>query len=391
MNSPQTDEGSIRGERTTPMVSARRGVSSRMSSILAVGLMSVLGLGLLSWYYAGAMTRQSAARQAAQEGARRRAQGDLQLPPLGTMALRVRSDGLDAGPSASAATAALPLEVVSQPDLTAPVLQSEAHLPPGSAPPEKTPAQLALERQLSGAAFAAQASAGVTVRDPGSRELGSPGNAAAGTLATLLKPGASESVRAELLPTTRLLLPKGAFIDCTLETAIDSTLPGMTTCVTATDTFGVDGKVVLLERGTKLVGETRGQLQQGAARVFVLWNEARTPTGVIVPLASPAADELGRSGLPGQINRHFWERFGAAMLISVLDGAVQAAVQSSSTGGTVVLSPAASAGVATEVLKSTVAIAPTVQKSQGDRIQVLVARNLDFRSVYALRADEALP
>jgi type IV secretion system protein VirB10 len=70
-------------------------------------------------------------------------------------------------------------------------------------------------------------------------------------------------VRAELLPTMRLLLPKGAFIDCTLETAIDSTLPGMTTCITATDTFGVDGKVVLLERGTKLVGEVRGQVEQG--------------------------------------------------------------------------------------------------------------------------------
>ena len=37
----------------------------------------------------------------------------------------------------------------------------------------------------------------------------------------------------------------------------------MTTCITATDTFSADGSVVLLERGTKLVGETRGQVQQG--------------------------------------------------------------------------------------------------------------------------------
>src|ERR1019366_3817109 len=140
--------------------------------------------------------------------------------------------------------------------------------------------------------------------------------AATAGIATLLHSESSSTTPARVLPTQRLLLPKGAFIDCTLETAIDSTLPGMTTCVTATDTFGVDGKVLLLERGTKLVGETRGQVQQGAARVFVLWTEARTPTGVIVPLDSPAADELGRAGLPGTVDRHFWERFGAALFIS---------------------------------------------------------------------------
>jgi type IV secretion system protein VirB10 len=208
-----------------------------------------------------------------------------------------------------------------------------------------------------------------------------------GDLTTLLRPSVTSAVRARILPAKRLLLPKGAFIDCTLETAIDSTLPGMTTCVMATDTFGADGNVVLLERGTKLIGETRGQVQQGAARIFVLWTEARAPTGVIVPLDSPGADELGRSGLPGEVNRHFWQRFGAAMLVSVIDGAVQAAAQSSRNGGSaVVVNPSSSQDVLTEILKGTINIPPTVVKRNGDRIQVLVARDLDFRSVYELRS-----
>jgi type IV secretion system protein VirB10 len=207
---------------------------------------------------------------------------------------------------------------------------------------------------------------------------------ATGDLESLLKPGVTKAVNAQMVPTRRLMLPKGAFIDCTLETAIDSTLAGMTTCIMATDTFSADGSVVLMERGTKLVGETRGQVQQGSTRVFVLWTEARTPPGVIVPLASPGTDELGRSGLPGQVNRHFLERFGAAILISVIDGAVQAKVQSSGSG-TVIYNPSASTDIMTEVLKSTVNIPPTVIKPQGDRIQVFVARDLDFRSVYELR------
>jgi len=145
--------------------------------------------------------------------------------------------------------------------------------------------------------------------------------------------------------------------------------------------------VVLLERGSKLVGETRGQVQQGQARVFVVWTEARTPTGVIVPLDSPGTDELGRAGLPGDVDRHFWERFGAAMLITVINGAVQAGVQAANkSGGAVIYAPTTSQDVMTEVLKSTINIPPTVTKHNGDRIQVLVARDLDFRSVYELRA-----
>ena len=210
------------------------------------------------------------------------------------------------------------------------------------------------------------------------------------TLAGLLTPQATPAVEARVLPTLRFLLPKGAFVDCTLETAIDSTLPGMTTCVTATDTFSADGTVVLLERGTKLVGETRGEVQQGSARIFVLWTEARTPTGVVVPLASPGTDELGRAGLAGTVNRHFWDRFGAAILISLINGATQAAAQSTSrSGGTLILTPSGSQDVITEVLKQTLAIPPTVTKSQGDRIQVLVARDLDFRPVYDLHLQNA--
>jgi type IV secretion system protein VirB10 len=155
--------------------------------------------------------------------------------------------------------------------------------------------------------------------------------------------------------------------------------------VTATDTFGADGRVVLLERGTKLVGETRGDARAGGARLFVLWSEARTPTGVVVELASPGTDALGRSGVTGEVDRHFGERFGAAILVSVIDGAIQAGVQSMRTGGdSFVVNPSGASDVMTQILKDTVAIPPTIRVPHGTPVQVLVARDLDFRSVYAL-------
>jgi type IV secretion system protein VirB10 len=386
MSEPSSTENSVRGERDATLVNRAPSVQSRVSSVLAIGLMSALGLGMLTWYYAHAITRQSRARQSAQTVSTNRAQGDAPLPSLG------RIDPPLPPPSAFDTAPLPPPDPVASSTPLNPVTLREIPLdasPTAGAygtPPPKTAEQLTLERQLSGVVYSAQSglpsAAGMSVSPPSSPAPQEPGE-----LGALLRPTVSATVRAQVLPTQRLLLPKGAFIDCTLETAIDSTLPGMTTCVMATDTFGVDGQVVLLERGTKLIGETRGQVQQGSARVFVLWTEARTPTGVIVPLASPGADELGRSGLPGAVNTHFWQRFGAAMLVSVIDGAVESAVQSARGGnGTVIVNPSATQGVLTEVLKGTVNIPPTVVKRQGDRIQVLVARDLDFRSVYELRS-----
>jgi type IV secretion system protein VirB10 len=379
MTEQEPNPSSVRGERDDTLAQATS-VQSRAGNVLAIGLMSVLGLGMLTWYYANTLTRQSRARQSAQSLSIKRVQSDMPLPSLGR---------IDPPPPAAAPISPLELPAQPSPLLAPPLREIPLQATPASAaigpPPEKTPAQLALERQLSGTAFARQNA--VPNALPAGMPPPAPGLQEAAELATLLRPSVTTAVRAQLLPTQRLLLPKGAFLDCTLETAIDSTLPGMTTCIMATDTFGVDGQVVLLERGTKLVGETRGQVQQGSARVFVLWSEARTPAGVIVPLASPGADELGRSGLPGSVDRHFWERFGAAMLVSVIDGAVQGAVQSSrGSGGTVIVNPSATQGVMTEVLKGTINIPPTVVKRQGDRIQVLVARDLDFRSVYELRS-----
>jgi type IV secretion system protein VirB10 len=385
MSDAGSDESSVRGERDVTAVNRAPSLQSRISSLLAIGLMSVLGLGMLTWYYANAMSRQSRARQDARTLSTSRAQGDVPLPSLGRIA-----PPPPPGPAFDAGRFS-PLDPPPATPLNPTTLREiplEASPPPaaygGSAP--KTAEQLELERQLSGAVYSAQNVIPAVAIGTGG---GAPPAASPepGELAPLLRPSVSATVRAQVLPTQRLLLPKGAFIDCTLETAIDSTLPGMTTCVMATDVFGVDGQVVLMERGTKLIGETRGQVQQGSARVFVLWTEARTPGGVIVPLASPGADELGRSGLSGTVNNHFWQRFGAAILVSVIDGAVQGAVQSARGGnGSVIVDPSASQGVMTEVLKGTVNIPPTVTKQQGDRIQVLVARDLDFRSVYELRS-----
>ncbi|MBT2320791.1 type IV secretion system protein VirB10 [Variovorax paradoxus] len=410
-SAPRDDAGgaTVQGERAIPSVNRERSIQSRISGSLALGTIVLLGAGFLFWYYNTQYSKSREAEDAARKAAAVRAGGEMKVPPLG----RIETPKAPADPVAVSGAGAP----------TAP--------PPGASattggPPQKTPEQLALERQLGAPVLRRsqmlQGAGGsspyaLAGADPIAVPVGTPGampnvaqwlgaiqgpgatDATGGgsSLAANLKPTPTPAVTAQTLPTRRLLLPKGAFIDCTLETAIDSTYEGMTTCIGASDIYGADGKVVLLERGTKYVGEQRGSPRQGQGRVFIVWNEARTPTGVVVQLASPGTDELGRNGLPGFVDTHFWDRFGAAILISVIDGTMQAIAghhQSGTnvgSGGGVVLGPQGSRDVITEVLRSTVSIPPTVIKNQGERIQILVARDVDFRSVYALRNDPAKP
>ena len=419
------------GERDRTSVYRARSIQSRLSGVLAAGLMLSVGLGMLAWYYGNAVVRVARVRDTARNSVTARAQAEMPLPALGHIDPPAAVAALDppaypaARPSDSRPQALLDGARGDRPGQAAAILEADrersvapvgvlaetaSYAATGGVPAARTAAQIARERRLTGHLF------GRAADDPGAvvgrSAFGAtadslrappavPPDASAGTLPWVEASPAGDStspaaaavatiVAARVMPTRRFLLPKGAFIDCTLETAVDSTLPGLTTCITATDTFGADGQVVLLERGTKLIGETRGQVQQGAARVYVMWTEARTPAGVAVPLDSPGTDELGRAGVPGDVNRHFWERFGAAILISTIDGGVQAAVQSGGRGGgTVVYSPTASHDVMTEVLRSTVNIPPTVVKQQGARVQALVARDVDFRPVYELRLASA--
>ncbi|CVI62983.1 type IV secretion system protein VirB10 (plasmid) [Agrobacterium leguminum] len=205
----------------------------------------------------------------------------------------------------------------------------------------------------------------------------------------MLSPTQLEGSRAGTLGNRDFIIAMGTSIPCVLETALSSDQPGFTSCVINRDVLSDNGRVVLMEKGTQVVGEYRGGLRRGQKRLFVLWNRAKTPKGVIITLASPATDALGRAGMDGYVDTHWWERFGSAILLSIV-GDVTSYANSQLRDSDVDAQNTTSAGqqAAAIAVEQSINIPPTLMKHQGGLISIFVARDLDFSSVYRLRVTE---
>lgn len=192
------------------------------------------------------------------------------------------------------------------------------------------------------------------------------------------------TARAKVLGDRSYMILAGTQIPCVLQTAMDSSLPGYTTCIIPRDVFSDNGRVVLLEKGTKVLGEYRGGMQRGQRRLFVLWNRAVTPRGVAIDLASPASDSLGRAGFGGDLDSRFFERFGSAILLSLVDDGVYIAAQGDQRNfQNTVRVPSDVAGIA---LQNSINLPPILRKNQGEDVGIMVAQDFDFSDVYGVSA-----
>ncbi|MDD2859725.1 MAG: type IV secretion system protein VirB10 [Acidiphilium sp.] len=194
-------------------------------------------------------------------------------------------------------------------------------------------------------------------------------------------------VDARLIAHPNLTIAAGTIISCTLQTAIDSGLPGFVKCVLPQSVRSMTGTVTLLDRGTQVIGQIQQGLVQGQDRLFILWTRAVTPQNVVVNLGSPAAGPLGRTGVSGAVDNHFFQRFGAAIMLTIIGGSLEAGANAaqSGSGNTYFQSLNTNSNqIANTSLQSTIDIPPTLKKNQGDNVSIFVARDLNFSHVYKL-------
>lgn len=318
------------------------------------------------------------------------------------LSLRFGGSGEEEAKETKAAESSVPQKVFVAPRL--PEQQQEQVVPPIEEPQPALPGSVAsqtpsgqpekpaptLDKSMSGLMIEGASSAQVT---PSTSMTSDPAAASqvtaartSGPLDGLLSGTSTPTRKAAMLGDRNYILAKGAFINCALQTRLDSTVPGMTACRVTRNVYSDNGRVLLIERGSLVTGEYQSNMKQGMERIYVLWTRVKTPHGVVVDLDSPAADNLGGAGLPGYVNNHFWKRFGGAMLLSIIDDAAQYFTQRRNSGTSQTIQTDNTSDAMTEMagvaLQNTIDIPPTLYKNQGDEVGIYIARDLDFSGVY---------
>lgn len=265
--------------------------------------------------------------------------------------------------------------------------------------PEPTPEQLAMMRRL-GKPFENEkggvvASAASAVTGEGGASYGvSEGSE---KLAKSLQAAKVEASVAGVMKNPSLTVPSGTMIPCGTLVELDTTVPGHVSCRVSRDVYSADQKVRLIDKGAFVDGEVTGGLKHGQARVFVLWTRLRNPDNTYVHINSAGTNRLGSTGIPGSVDTHFWDRFGGAILLSIITDSGKALIETaansasnSSSGTTINLDDTSrtSDSMAAEALRATVNIPPTLYARHGEAVSIYVARDLDFSNVYQLALDQ---
>lgn len=192
-----------------------------------------------------------------------------------------------------------------------------------------------------------------------------------------------DTIQSEAIANPSITVSQGSLIIASLETAINSQLPGEIIAVVNHPVESMDAKNVLIPEGSKLFGEYQTAQDIGERRIQVAWNRIVTPDGRSVTMKTYGADQLGRSGLTGRVNNRLGAKFTAAALVSIVSAGPLLASNNSSNGNRDNSNDAATnlsttlANTLTDAVKPYLDLKPIINVKQGALVTVIVNQDIE--------------
>lgn len=196
------------------------------------------------------------------------------------------------------------------------------------------------------------------------------------------------------------VVPRGSNINCAMDSRLVSDVSGQTSCTVSINVYSMNGAYRLIPKGSRLTGTYKGGTGDND-RLAIIWDRILTPSGVDVSISDPGTDAMGGAGIPGEFNGHWFKKLSTAIMVSLAGdifklGAVKYGPTTSTTTidsatglKTEIKTPFESITVDTlstipgQITAKTLATPGTVTIMQGQLINVITTRDIDFRQVTA--------
>lgn len=191
----------------------------------------------------------------------------------------------------------------------------------------------------------------------------------------------------------------GAFIPLSLETGINSDLPGQITArVTEAVYDTTTGCRLLIPAMSKVVGKYDSKVALGQGRMLVVWNSMIFPDGAELNLAGMQGyDTGGMAGLPSDVDNHYLRLFGLTFGLSMLTAGTQLSVPKPNPGvNGAAAQPTTAQTIATalaqqygqlgaQIIAKYMAVQPTLRNYPGERFTIMVPHTIMFEKVWKNR------
>jgi type IV secretory pathway VirB10-like protein len=186
-------------------------------------------------------------------------------------------------------------------------------------------------------------------------------------------------------------------INAVLDDDINSQIPGIAIAIVDKPLFSPNNKNILLPVFTKIVCEYEGLELQGQTRLPIKCIRAIRPDGVSITLTDAiVADQMGRSGLTGDVDNRTFEIYAGAFIMSGISALAQSGVNQNaptypnwrSNSQTVFSNNIGQ--VTSDVIRKNIDLRPIVYIKAGTRMQVRPRVDIVFKEPILEEQSEAL-
>lgn len=186
-------------------------------------------------------------------------------------------------------------------------------------------------------------------------------------------------------PVSPYEIKAGTVIVSTMIGGINSDLPGTILGQVSQNVYdSATGQYLLIPTGSKLVGIYDNGVSMGQKRVLIAWNRIIYPDGSSLDLGMmPGTDQGGYAGFQDQVNNHYAQVFGNALLLSLFSAGIQLSQPQSNNDDDYSSSQIVAASIGQQMgalgmsmAQRGLSIAPTIEIRPGYAFNVMVTKDI---------------